>query len=213
MRSIHSLPPTGIAAGTLASWIVWSLWISRNQLIFENREFTPVETLRKALSYAREWTVAQMPSTNQSARPLIGIEPRPLRPGECSVFTDAAWNATSGNAGLGWIVDDAASSTQHSATSTLVTSPLMAEFLAVNAAITFALSCGFDAITIFSDSQVLVNTIKRKEMKLEIYGILQDIYQLSSSFMSFKIVFIPRVDNSKADLVAKHALWALDSSS
>lgn len=48
VRKISSLPPSGIDAGTLSSWIIWSLWISRNQLTFQNRNFTPEETVQKA---------------------------------------------------------------------------------------------------------------------------------------------------------------------
>ncbi|WZZ20298.1 hypothetical protein YC2023_121685 [Brassica napus] len=45
------------------------------------------------------------------------------------------------------------------ATSGHVSSPLMAEALAVRSAINFALSCGIDAISLLSDSQTLINTI------------------------------------------------------
>ena len=57
----HSLPPVGLETGTLAASIVWNLWISRNQLVFQKREFTPEETLLKATSEAREWMMAQLP--------------------------------------------------------------------------------------------------------------------------------------------------------
>lgn len=40
---IPSLPPVGLAAGTISTWIVWSIWLSRNQLIFQHQK----ETLTK----------------------------------------------------------------------------------------------------------------------------------------------------------------------
>ncbi|CAA7037617.1 unnamed protein product [Microthlaspi erraticum] len=43
-----SLPPTGIGAGTLAPWIMWSIWMSRNNKIFNNRMFNVQETLNLA---------------------------------------------------------------------------------------------------------------------------------------------------------------------
>lgn len=60
----------------------------------------------------------------------------------------------------------------------------------------------------FSDSKVLINSIKTKSMKLEIFGVLSDIYLLSTAFKSISFSYIPRSDNAKADYVAKQALWA-----
>ncbi|CAN6846388.1 unnamed protein product [Brassica oleracea var. botrytis] len=124
---LPSLPPAGIEAGTLAASIIWSLWRSRNNLIFEKRSFSPEETIQKALSDAREWRMAQPLSNPKQLIPLIRIEPSPRTHGLCSIFTDAAWNSSTGRAGLGWIIDDRVSSTQHAATVTSVSSPLMAE--------------------------------------------------------------------------------------
>lgn len=58
LRKLPTLPPVGLGPRTLASWIVWSLWTSRNQLIFEKRTYTAEETIQKALREAREWMTA-----------------------------------------------------------------------------------------------------------------------------------------------------------
>uniref|UniRef100_A0A0D3DK00 RNase H type-1 domain-containing protein n=1 Tax=Brassica oleracea var. oleracea TaxID=109376 RepID=A0A0D3DK00_BRAOL len=94
-------------------------------------------------------------------------------------------------------------------TSLFVASPLVAESLAVLSAINSALALRIDSITIFSDSQVLINTINKKGMKLEIYNALRDIYSLSTTFKSIVFKFIPRSSNNSADLLAKQALWTL----
>lgn len=88
----------------------------------------------------------------------------------------------------------------------------MAESLAVLAAINSALSRKLDSITIFSDFQVLMNTINKKELKLEIFTILRDIYSLTTIFNSIAFKFIPRGSNVVADSLAKEALWALNPS-
>ena len=145
--------------------------------------------------------------------PLIRPEPTPNYSARCSIYTDAAWNSTTGCAGLGWIIDDRNSSSQHTVTSTFVSSPLMAETLAVSTAMTFALLHGIDSIiSLFSDSQILIKTLNRQEKKLEIYGVLCDIYHLSLSFKLVKFVFIPRAANVRAVSIAKQALWALNQS-
>lgn len=45
-------------------------------------------------------------------------------------------------------------------------------------------------------------------MNLEIFGVLKDIYLLSTVFKSITFSFIPRLQNAKSDLVAKQTLWA-----
>ncbi|RID60313.1 hypothetical protein BRARA_F03477 [Brassica rapa] len=74
----------------------------------------------------------------------------------------------------------------------------------------FALSHGLDSIAIFSDSQVLINMIKKKNMKLEIHGALQDIYILLLFFKSISFNFIPRSANVRPDTTVKHVFWALN---
>lgn len=47
-------------------------------------------------------------------------------------------------------------------------------------------------------------------MKLEIYGVLRDIYFLALSFKSVQFVFIPRSANDKAVSIAKQAMWVMN---
>ncbi|KAF3513539.1 hypothetical protein F2Q69_00008040 [Brassica cretica] len=207
---IQSLPPVELEAGIIAAWICWSLWLSRNHLIFQKRDFTPEETLIKALSDAREWTLAQSPpAPPPPVKPLIRIEPPPPHSDLCLVYTDASWNPLTGIAGFGWIFDDPVSPSQHSATSTFVSSPLMAEDLAARAVITSALSQGLGSILVLSDSQILINIINKQDRNLEVFSVFQDIYLLSLSFKSIKFKFISRLNNVVADYVAKHALWSV----
>lgn len=77
--------------------------------------------------------------------------------------------------------------------------------MAMLTAMTFARDHGIESISLFSDSQVLINTIK-----LEIYSLLRDIYLLSLSFKTIKFNFIPKIFNVRADSVAKQVLWALN---
>ncbi|CAG7861698.1 hypothetical protein BRARA_I01760 [Brassica rapa] len=140
--------------------------------------------------------------------PLIRIEPYPRCPRLISIFTDAAWNSSTGEAWLGWIIDDSVSTSQHATKATLVSLPLMAETLAVHSAITFSVSRGLDSISILSDFQTLMNTINKKELKLEIFGVLNDVYYLATAFKSIAFKFIPRSENVRADTMVKQALWA-----
>ncbi|XP_018435869.1 uncharacterized protein LOC108808184 [Raphanus sativus] len=153
------------------------------------------------------------PTTTISShpKPPIRSEPNPNHAGLCSIYTDAAWNPVTGHARLGWVLDELASPSQHLCDLYLCIVPLLAESLAVLAAITFAHSRGIDSIQLHSDSQTLINTINRRDMNLEIFDILQDIYLFASLFKSITFIFIPRAANVLADSIAKQTLWALNS--
>lgn len=159
LRRIQSLPSSGLGPGTLSASICWNMWISRNQLVFQNRSFSPAETILKAISEAREWSASQEPLL-QSKTPISRINQDPiLDPNRTCMFTHAAWNPSTKDAGLAWIIDDAGSTSTHSATSSYVASPLIAETWVLRNAMISSLQCGINALSIFSNSQVLVNLV------------------------------------------------------
>ncbi|XP_013624812.1 PREDICTED: uncharacterized protein LOC106330980 [Brassica oleracea var. oleracea] len=103
-----NLPPSGLISGPLFPWICWTIWTSRNQLIFENKVFSPLETLTKAICLSREWQEAQLKGNTQflSTQKLNqGINAR-NNMGGVSVYTDASWKEGVNKAGLGWLFKD-----------------------------------------------------------------------------------------------------------
>ncbi|KAL0724277.1 hypothetical protein Bca4012_038876 [Brassica carinata] len=105
-RKMPNLPPTGVKIGSLFPWIVWSIWTTRNQRIFENRHFTGRETLRKSTADAREWEEAQTDNTQQLATPHSRTPQPQLNSGVLIVHTDAAWREETKTAGMAWIFTD-----------------------------------------------------------------------------------------------------------
>ena len=98
------LPPTGVT-GDIFFWITWTIWMARNQRIFESRSSTLMDVISIALSNAQEWTRAQgdlsstqVTPTSIPQSPVISIPPDTI---VCN--TDAAWNPITKAAGLGWI--------------------------------------------------------------------------------------------------------------
>lgn len=85
----------------------------------------------------------------------------------------------------------------------------MAETMTMLTAMTFARDHGMESISLFSDSQILINTIKRHQMNLEIYGVLRDIYLLSLSFKTIKFNFIPRTTNVRELTLLPNRLYGL----
>ncbi|CAA7031280.1 unnamed protein product [Microthlaspi erraticum] len=81
----------------------------------------------------------------------------------------------------------------------------MAEALSIRSALNHALENRYTKLVLKSDAQDLVLAITALEPIKEIYGLLFDIQALASLFTSVSFVFVPRSQNSKADLLAKSA--------
>lgn len=93
-----------------------------------------------------------------------------------------------------------------------VPSALVAEALALKAAVQSAVTRGVDSLRVFSDSKSLITLLSTKKNHVWIQGILFDIHSLSVSFSSISFHFIPRLGNTLADSIAKSALFSLSNS-
>lgn len=100
-----NLPPTGLTS-PLYPWILWILWTSRNQFMFEDKSFSKSEMLMKALKLAKEWQSAQPQHKVNSVSPKDCQPPNqnllPLQVPQNAllIFSDAAWNSTTCDSGL-----------------------------------------------------------------------------------------------------------------
>ncbi|CAA7019205.1 unnamed protein product [Microthlaspi erraticum] len=139
MNATISLPPTGIREGTLAPWIMWSIWMSRNNKIFSNRFFTARETLDLALLRAREWQEAQEIPRTSGPKKRINRSTIPSSFKRCQ--TDGAWNEEAKAGGMGWVFlnNKQHQITKNSIAKRNVASPLIAEGLAIRHALIHAL--------------------------------------------------------------------------
>lgn len=203
-----NLPPVGSSAN-LFPWICWGLWLNRNLLKFENRQNTPPDILSKAIAFLREWETAH---TALDQRPRIKPPQVPIQLSAPSIITcntDAAWNKDSGEAGLAWIFKDQSGAEvsrgcQHQLH---VSSPLMAEALAIRAALGHAVSLNINTIWLRSDCKGLVQSITVNQRSVELYGVLSDIESIvASSFSFFYVSFVSRSVNGPADAWAKNSL-------
>lgn len=214
-RKMLSLPPSGLGTTPLYPWILWILWTNRNKLCFEDRAFSEQDTVLKALQDARAWKAAQSVD-KMSSIPQCVVHQAYLPPTNsftwCS-FSDAAWNATTGDCGLGWILRDADGSVAERSSShrRYVPSALVAEALAVKAAITAAISSHVSSIRVCSDSKILISLLKAQGKDVVLKGVLHDISVLARSFATIQFMFVPRLANVEADLLAKAALLSIVS--
>ncbi|KAF3557908.1 hypothetical protein F2Q69_00012816 [Brassica cretica] len=156
-----NLPPVG-SPTNLLPWIAWTIWTARNLLIFENRTINPATCMTRAISAAKEWAIAQTLSPPPLSRPfgqfpLASNEPNPT----VFCYTDASWIASTKHAGLAWIFTDRAKKelNRGSHFRNLISSPLLAESLAIRASLLHASALGYTNIWIHSDSQELVRAL------------------------------------------------------
>ena len=96
-------------------------------------------------------------------------------------------------AGLGWTIQPTAGFAHNKKTVSNVSSPLMAEGLALREALKHCITNGLDSIRMESDSSQLIRAITRHERLTELHGVLSDISNLSSSpSLSVFFSWIPR---------------------
>ncbi|CAG7907135.1 unnamed protein product, partial [Brassica rapa] len=210
-RSVICLPPSGIT-NSILPWICWSIWKARNILIFENRTLSPVETATNGIRLAREWNLAQpvKEGKNPSRTSIPTGEHRSNAELQASPIckSDAAWNNQTKKAGLAWIINgpDNKRITQGIEVKEYVFSPLIAEALALRAAISTAVNLDLSGLRVFSDNITLIRAINNDMQAKEIYGIVNDIQRIASAFVAISFSHLNRKNNVEADCLAKQAL-------
>ncbi|KAG7544663.1 Ribonuclease H domain [Arabidopsis suecica] len=128
-----------------------------------------------------------------------------------SCYTDAAWIASSGSCGMGWIFKTQDHRVIHRGSATRLHTPtaLAAKALALRSALIAASRMEFTSIKVFSDSQVLISLLITETTTNELQGILHDIAFFSRSLLSIKFLFVPRKSNMLVDALAMSALSSL----
>ncbi|KAG7591033.1 Ribonuclease H domain [Arabidopsis thaliana x Arabidopsis arenosa] len=122
-------------------------------------------------------------------------------------FFTASWMANFMGCGLEWIRKAPLMATiqQGSFSRPSVSSVLVAEVLALKVAISAALALGVSRLAYYSDCQDLF-LLNAGGLAIKLEGILADISELSSKFISISFYFVPRSENTKADSLAKTSL-------
>lgn len=206
-----NLPPTGII-GNAFPWFCWTIWTSRNRLIFEKKVVTPQEAATKAIVSQQKWEQAQTAKPPQPMNTNSPPQSQSINLEAVFCNTDAAWRSDKKAAGLGWIFTDRDSNeiSRGSAHQGNVPSAIVGEALAIREALLHAATLHINHICLRTDSQELVRAITSRRKSTELFGIQSDIDSLvfspSSPFSSVSIVFVSRVLNGPADLLAKSYL-------
>ncbi|VVB01039.1 unnamed protein product [Arabis nemorensis] len=209
-----NLPPSGLAQVPLFPWLLWNLWKSINQALFEEKFFSEEETLLKSIREAISWKEAQ--SRRKIPEPVRESQATaPLSPESICCYVDAAWIEAFGDCEMGWHFTQAnnVSFAQQSTHHDHVASALAAEALAVKNALFDALARGIRKLHVFSDCKVLISLLNSRKSTVELRGLLLDIRELDGSFIKLSFMFIPHVRNGLADTLVKSGLLPVNNAS
>ncbi|XP_056862439.1 uncharacterized protein LOC130510113 [Raphanus sativus] len=207
-RQAICLPPVGVSTDIMP-WICWSIWKDRNSRLFENRGSTPEEIAIRGIRLAREWNQAQQANEKKEKNlPRVDNQQRQPTTNLIECRTDAAWNKGKKRAGLAWVFNGLPNTLQRSGSTTqdFVTSPLIAEALAIRSGLCMAATMELPKLKVCSDSSTLIAAINNKYQMKEIVGIVRDIQEISSGFDFISFTHISRKNNGEADSLAKQAL-------
>ncbi|KAG2316710.1 hypothetical protein Bca52824_019832 [Brassica carinata] len=166
-----------------------------------------------AISSAREWFLAQPAGTPKvSALRSLEVPPR-LPQSLLTCNSDASSCSESTDAGLGWVIvaSHDGKILEGQQVVCCVSSPLMAEALALREMLAAASRLPPPNVWIRSDSLKLIRVINLNTFLMELYGIFKDIEFLSASFDFIHFSHVPRSCNSRADSLAKNALLCAHS--
>lgn len=199
-----TLPPVGLGKCPLPPWILLSLWSARNQKLFQKRSFSEQETVTKAIVDAKEWLEAQTVALTSPHKK----HPQVREGFEVICRTDAAWKQEHKAAGLAWSFYQNQNEriSSHNQSSAFVISSLVAEGLAIRAAMEHAISLQMRCVLFESDSLQLVTAIAEVSSFSNLHGIISDIHRLSDCFDSVSFRFCRRECLIFEDSVAKKVL-------
>ncbi|CAL9225059.1 unnamed protein product [Arabidopsis halleri] len=213
-KKMITLPPIGLSFAPLFPWLLWFIWKARNLLIFEDKSSFEVEVLHKAIKEAKGWQSAKLLQP-QKKQHRHDREREAVHSEAVVCFSDASWLSQSKACGLGWVSKSAQKSVIQCGSSSRpsVSSVLVAEALALKAAITAALALGVSRLACFSDCLELTTLLSSNGQANAIDGILDDIRELCSVFISCTFHHVSRADNVEADTLAKSAISRCNISS
>ncbi|KAF2590710.1 hypothetical protein F2Q70_00041158 [Brassica cretica] len=173
-------------------------------------------TLGSLLNHSTMGVLGLVDSSKHALTQSTNVLPHPKRKHQFRSATgdtptcksNAAYDAQSRRAGLAWIINKPSGRMIHqeSRIQNFVPSPLVAEALALRAGLIDAVKLELPKLQMLSDNSTLVRAINNDAQAKEIFGIINDIQQISSAFVEISFTHISRSLNEDADRLAKLSL-------
>ena len=202
---------------TRVALLFWSIWKSRNDLIFNNVSPHPMGTLLRAKRSWAEWKLRNShflnPLLSQSqsycpkyCHPSITPSIRWQLPAGGAVKLNCDGAKSSRGASAGFVLRNWTGSFIMAGTRYLAHAPiLVAEVTAIRDGLKAALEAGYRHIEVEGDNQVVISAIQgRISPPWQIASLIEDIKNLSQDCSDIYFKHIYREGNMAADWVAKY---------
>ena len=185
------------------AWILWYIWKARNNKVFSNLEMDPMDTLKLVETESTLWAEAQV-LHDQKTAPQINMT-LPSIPGRWC-FTDGSWKEGSNFSGQGWLSTlegfDGLLGARNVRASL---SPLHAEMEALLWATECMRNLRQFQVTFATDCSQLAKMVSEPVEWPSFTSYLEDIKILKECFTRSELIYVPRIQNSKADSLAHSA--------
>ncbi|XP_043705928.1 uncharacterized protein LOC122655704 [Telopea speciosissima] len=181
---------------TLLSFIIWQLWLARNELVFKNICWTPEETIHRAYKAFEEFSAAFIETLGRnSTTPHLNHPWKPPPQGVFKLNCDASLPASSTISGLGAILRDFSASPMCAlSTSEQFRDIFLGEVLAVRAGLLAAIEVGVLHLMIEVDNSSLASLLMDNTIPTpsSADNVIKDIRHLMNSLSVISITWIPR---------------------
>lgn len=207
----HDEPPSFRNSGSSLPLGILAAMEGSEQPDFWKQSVFRARSSLKILIDARDWQEAHL-SVKASSIVKMKTHTQGTDKNTTSCSLDAIWNSVSLDYGIGGIFTSQSNGTlsQGSTSCRFVSSWLVAEALALKAALIAASNSEIRELNVFSDSQSLIMLLNSGSVINELKIILFDILCLSRSFSSsIRFMFVLRLANESVDTLAKSTLRSL----
>lgn len=195
----------------LPFWIMWRLWKSRNDMVFNHKTMDSTETLNRAITDIKEW-MESLIHVEHTAGPNLHTcraskWSKPKR-GWVKCNYDASHHAEQDQAGMGWIIRDAMGNFLDCGMGKYqgrITTE-EAECTALIWALQSTWALGYRTVEFEGDNMNITRHINGENDNLRLRHYLQTITNWKSMFTDVKIAFTHREHNKCADSLARRAI-------
>lgn len=183
----------------LCAVALWSIWKSRNQMLWEQIDTSPMLVASRAISLAEEWLNAQLPTstTGRNPPPTDASWSKPPH-GYVKTNVDAGFDHQIGKVGLGWVIRNEAGEFLVARSSQVqgALQPSEGEALGLLHAIKWVCTLGFTHVVFETDCKVVANRISHPKLDhTELGFIIQECKNLLSTHPNFYVVFTSKKAN------------------